>query len=234
MYKSAARRLQCGIPKVKKRWQEAYKRALQTHNGFKRQFQLEREIQEKGMNEERAEKFETMIKIRDECTKYADKKCRKIPMGNVPFSPTIVKARLSIELWKGVVTRKRGSKFSSKKLHRIERKIGITNSMNCTLDQAIQKEDKARSEYNQLKKDANKLRYKFLKQRATELAETSNTTSDNIYNQLIEREKQREAARKIKFTLGNAGKKRITTIECNQNGSTVELTTRNEIESECI
>ena len=37
----------------------------------------------------------------------AENKCRRLKVGNVDYSPKIGIARLTIELWKGVTTRKK-------------------------------------------------------------------------------------------------------------------------------
>ena len=80
------------------------------------------------------------------------------------------------------------------------------------LKQAECNVEAARSKYFALKKDANKLRYQFLRQRVSEIAAQSSTSTDNIYDQLLQRETQRDTAWKIKYMLGKT-KKIITAIE---------------------
>ena len=58
---------------------------------------------------------------------------------------------------------------------------------------------------------------------------------NNIYLQLITREKQREAARRIKFTLGKLKGAGVTKVDIlHPNGETEELTTKEEIETACM
>ena len=90
----SARRLQCGIPSVKRKWKQLYNQKLTSHNLFNKQFKLERDVMENGgkMDEALIEKFEKIMEIRLQCMAYAEKNCRKLKMGRLPFSPETTKA----------------------------------------------------------------------------------------------------------------------------------------------
>jgi hypothetical protein len=49
---------------------------------------------------------------------YAEKKCRKLAMGEVDFSPELNKARQRKLLWKKIVWHKRGRRVSSSYIKR--------------------------------------------------------------------------------------------------------------------
>ena len=106
IFHSAARQLQCGNPSVQKQWIQLYTQKLQEHNLIQCQFRLIK-IASSPLTSHQAKEYESILTIRDKCTRYADKKCRKLRTDNVEFSPEVTKSRLTIELWRGVGTRKK-------------------------------------------------------------------------------------------------------------------------------
>ena len=71
--------------------------------------------------------------------------------------------------------------------------------------------------------------------KAEYIAEESNVPTDSVFKQLLKREKDRHDNRKIKVVLKKIKSNAITTIEVEQeDGSTIELTNRNDIERVCL
>jgi predicted transposase YbfD/YdcC len=131
----------------------------------------------------------------------ADLKCRKLNMGNVPFSAKYKELTNKIELWKAVVTKKRHCKFSQGKLRRLEKSTGTPNSLHCSLQDAQNRLKIAFDEYWKLKKNARIERNTFMEEKAQAIAKELGTEKAIIIKQIITREKQREAVRQIKYTL---------------------------------
>ena len=52
-------------------------------------------------------------------------------MGEVPWSMTLQSARDNIELWSNVVSRKKGTKVSTKHISRLEKKQVLTILVKC-------------------------------------------------------------------------------------------------------
>ena len=75
--------------------------------------------------------------------KYADKRCRKLRMGGVPFSLELAAARSKIELWKTVVSWKMGKKPNMKHLQRLEKKNNLLGCRNTMLQKAKENQSKA-------------------------------------------------------------------------------------------
>ena len=227
----SARRLQCGIPSVKKKWTQLYTQQLRNNNLFNKQFQLEKEIHQNGgvMTEELAQRFENIMSIRLSCMTFAEKNCRKLKMGRLPFSPETATAQTNLELIQAVITKKKGRKYSSRKLRRLEKKVGRSKTMNMSLTKAEEELKKARSHFWECIKNAKYLRQTFLEKRAQELAQEKDTKQEAELKQLLAREKQRESARKIKHALNKLGQENITTLNVTRQGQTTELTTKYQI-----
>ncbi len=165
----------------------------------------------------------------------ADAGCRKLHMGKVPFSAKYRDYTNKIELWKAVSTKKRHCKFSQSKLRRLEKATGISNSLNCTLEEAINKEKQAYEDYWKFKKTAKQQRLTFLETKAKAISQESNTSATNVLKQIIRREKQREAARRVKATLNKIRKGSITTVEVlKDTGEIEEITSKQGIEQVCM
>ena len=56
-----------------------------------------------------AKSFNNLLELRKQGWRYADKHCRKLNMGNVPFSPTVASAGRKIQLWKAIITKKKAA-----------------------------------------------------------------------------------------------------------------------------
>jgi hypothetical protein len=106
--KPAARRLQCGVPSVKKRWKQLYTQQLRNHNLLNKQFILEKEVVDnKGhITSNQQQRFEDIMTTRLNSMTYAEQRCRKLKMGNLPFSPDTAAAQTQIELLQAVITKK--------------------------------------------------------------------------------------------------------------------------------
>ena len=232
----SARRLQCGVPSVKKRWKQLYTTKLRENNLFNKQFQLEKEIQQSKGNitSEQIKRFESIMTIRLKCMAYAEKNCRKLKMGRLPYSPETSKAQGTIELLQGVITKKKGRKFSSRKLRRLEAKVGKFRTMNLSLFEAEEELKLARKQFWECIKNSKQLRQSFLERRAQELAHEKDTKKESELKQLIKREEQKDASRKIKFALNKLGQENISTLHVKRNGTTTELTSKYLIDQACL
>ena len=229
-----ARRLKCNDPRVRDRWKKIYSEYIIGNELHIKQFGIEMKAQENLTNELKS-KYEEVLKLRKEGMDRADKKCRKLCMGGVPFSPEFQIHHSTIELWRAVMTKKRGGRYSSSKLKRLEARTNIHNSMQTSQREVEEKLKRAYKDYWTFKKDAKKARSTWLEGLANAIAIDKEQDKDNIYKQLIQRERQRESARKIKATLGKINSGGVTKVEIQlTNGTITEMTTKVGIENACM
>lgn len=229
------RRLQCNIPHVRNKWIQLYTQFLKQHKVIQRQFKLEASLSDGPLDQNQVQEFEKILKLRTEGFNYAEKRCRKIYCGQVPFSPTVQKAKLEIELWKAASTIISGRQYSSTKFRRLEKKVGLFNLLQKTRQELQSGESKAFSVYWKSKKSADRLRQSFILQKAESIAEDSNEDTDNVLKRLLKNEQSRKDNRQIKVVLKKLNNTAVTTVEVTQeDGSTIELTDRLDIEHACI
>jgi hypothetical protein len=233
-YKPNARRLKSDNPTVRNKWLQVYESFIRNNGLHTRQYKLEASITGP-MSQAQINEYESIRRKRLEGIELADLKCRKLCMGNVPFSPKYKHLTNTIELWKAVIKKKRHCKYSQSKLRRLEHYTGIKDSLHCSLEQAIDNEKLAYEEYWKFKKQATQERQTFLETQAKAIAKESGTTKSSILTQLILREQQREASRRIKFTLHKIKRAGISSVEIERpNGETVEINTKAGIERACM
>ncbi len=172
--------------------------------------------------------------IRTKGILWADRYCRKLKMGNVPWSPAIQQCmdrikyyntcRLRFEFGRHINSRTLKQLFnktslSSKAMNKEEARVGLKNTFN---------------QYNLLKSQATQLRVSFLDDLAEAIAVQGNGTKEKILRQLQLHEEQRSVARKIKYTLGKQ-RVGVSSVEfLNQQGGWEVTVDKVKIEEECI
>ena len=80
---------------------------------------------------------ETIDKVKKKCIVCAEKKCRKLGMENVDFSPTVIIWKHRIDTWNIILRRLRGRRVSSLLIKRQAKKYGITRPLSTTIEDAI-------------------------------------------------------------------------------------------------
>ena len=166
--------------------------------------------------------------------RFADRKCRRIKMGTMPWSPEIqvVMNRISylqrcrLKYIKGYLINSRTLKDC---FDRTDYTVYIQNP-----DEIILKLKEEFNTYKELKKKATQLRQNFLEQLATAQAIESSTAPKKIYQRLLTYESIRQTFRKIRFAIteGRAG---VTMIEAKDDmGLWQVVTEKTAIEMHCI
>ena len=216
-----ARRLSCRIPRAKKCYQQRKISHFQRHKVLEK---LHRVYGTSTSSLSAAQKveMEKIDKVRVEGMKYAEKKCRKLAMGEVDFSPELGKARQRKLLWKKIVRKKRGYKVSSSYIKRKARQCGVQCPLSCTLDQAIRYRKTAIDEYEKLKPIAERLRKEHLWSQAHDHSETGNETTRKHAKRLLREEIQRETARHLRRTMGRSRNGAVDWIEVEEDGNVDE------------
>jgi hypothetical protein len=102
------------------------------------------------MPDERAQ-LESLDCVQAEGMVHAEKRCRKLAMGNVDYSPEVDLAKKKHWLWKEVVKKQAGCPVSAAMIKRKARQCGIQCPLSVTLAQAKEWFQAADKEYNSMK-----------------------------------------------------------------------------------
>jgi hypothetical protein len=124
----------------------------------------------------------------------AEKRCRKLRMGEVPFSPAIKEAGERVGLYGLIVRYKKQQqqgygKMGTTKIRRLAKKYNVDKPLSVTLEEAESNHKQAMREYKTLKPQAAALRAEFLQ------AKKNDPCQSDEYRQSIERMMQREERR---------------------------------------
>jgi hypothetical protein len=236
LWKPLARRLKCNDPRLVDRFNHLRKVHAE-QNSLKQKIAEVRLIIDRlptVLSPEITAALEEIDVLRTKGILWADKHCRKLKMGQVPWSPAIQQCmnrikyynacRLKLEYGRNVNSRTLATLYSKttlteKALTIDETKIGLKNTFN---------------QYNLLKSKATQLRSTFLEELALAISIQGNGNKEKILQQLQLHEEQRAVARKIKSILGQH-RSGVSAVEYqNAQGGWEVTVEKHKIEEECM
>jgi len=150
-------------------------------------------------------------RVREEGMKAAEKRCRKLHMGEVDFSPTMVAAGRKVELYKLVWRKKQGQGIKSTKIRRLAAKLNIPRPLSVSLEEAEELYKQALEEYHVFKPDAAVFRYDFLVSRKDDPKATEEDRK--AAERLLSKEKARETSRHLRRIKNNPNLGAISRVE---------------------
>jgi hypothetical protein len=197
----APQRLTLDDPRVVRRYNKVLK---QEHSRLRlrpQAFAIQKAVLT-GLKQKHRQDYEKIAHL-DHCArKHAAKKCRKLRMGAVPFSESVVNARGEIDMWSLLKRKREGTKASTKKIRRLMRRTGEMTAFQKTPKEIRTKRQAAISRWKKLKKNAETMRTKFGKQLIKARAKDRNTTVGAQEKQLKQAFGQRKMARRVKRITG--------------------------------
>ena len=151
------------------------------------------------------DEYEKIDKYITECCLVAEKRCRKIRAGNVPFSPLVDTAAKTIYLWSLILSKMRGTKVSSSLIKRLAKKCDIIIDNTLTYEQIRILRNTAIKRYKKLKPNAKQYREQFISDLADVMEEVYGERRASIIRSLAVTEEQRIIHRQVKSKLKPAG-----------------------------
>lgn len=166
-HKPSIRRMKCNDPRVVKRFNDVYSKFLSDHNLYDRSATLQEQAQHGPFTPAMAQEWEAIDSLRMEGTEKADKKCRKLKMGAVPWSPEIAKVRQKVKVWGLIKRRMTGCKVNGRFLRREMTKANIKfDQLQVTRAEAETRYLLSLKEFGARSKSAEQLRLTWLEQLA--------------------------------------------------------------------
>ena len=197
-----ARRLKLDDPRTVDRYNRLLDIYFKTHQVYDILKGLTRDCERKqSCNMKNQEIYNKLDKIREEGMKYAEKKCRKLKMGGVAWSPKIQKARDRILFWTLLIRRRKGCHIGMRRILRIKKKLKINGEKEMLMKELQSKLDEAYQKYKALKKDAYDLRLTYQESLAQAKANTNKGDAVKILREMQQREAMRSMYKQIGNTL---------------------------------
>jgi hypothetical protein len=190
-----ARHLKLTDPRIVKWYTGVWSHFILEHNLLERAYQVQHTCTYP-LAPKLQREWDAIDALRKEGVMLADKKCRKLHTGAVPWSPDIQRAREHVEIWGLVLKKKLGRHISSSLLQRGMLKLRISDRIrDISLEKAIQHKRAALKEYRDLKKSSWHLQQAHLEELAAAKVATGNTSKASALRQLQTHEHQRAMAR---------------------------------------
>ena len=200
IHRSSARRLICDQPKIVAKYNKLLNKQLHQQKTLKKYEALESMMKSKKIHDNQT--IELLNKIDNSITnsiRYAEKRCRKLKYGSIPYTPELATAGKTIQLWNNVIRKKKGQKISTRYINRLAKKVGISKPTDLTLIDCEKERNLASRSYRKLKKNAQTSRTIFIQELATQQAAIGNETVSNAILRINRNEELRESYRRIKL-----------------------------------
>ena len=170
------RRLQCEDPRIVNKFTKKYESLLLQHR-LPTDLQTLLQSISGPLNPSQQQEYERLDKLRVRSMLQAEQTCRKFKLGGIEFSPKIQHQRDRINLWRNVQSKMRGNKVSLSLITRLERKVGISQSLSYSMEDIKSHLSDAFSKYKQLKTDKGTIaRDEWFENLAAAKAAAHNTT----------------------------------------------------------
>ena len=198
IHRLPARRLISTNYKVVEKFNKLFNERLGASNVHERIENLRRQSRQT-LTAEQIIEYEKLDKIQQNAFLYADKRCRKLRVGEVAYEPEkIQRFGLVIRLYTLIIRKKCNCNVSASLIRRLAKKSNTLNAFDMTIDDAKLARILARSEYSKLKPNSRELRNKWLEKLADDIAKRFGEDKANVLRQLRQREELRDSHKRIK------------------------------------
>ena len=186
----AIRRLHCKDPRIVTNFLRRYEKFVTQHQLIERVRDLEARSTFP-LSEDMQLEYEELAALRCQGVRLAERKCRKLRMGQLCYSPELQQARLSIAVWSLLKERALGLRVSSRLLSRMMKKTKLHYSLKHVGEQLIDDHlEVAHKHYFSIKGSHKELRKTAFDKRAEALAAEGNIQKEQMLKSLRVRENQ--------------------------------------------
>ena len=223
-----ARRLQINDPRTTSRYNLYLTQFIRKHKLQEKSTQLQNNISFPlpiaiGKDLDTIDKLLTQGKI------AAERRCRKLHMGQKAYSPSLSKASKSAILWGKIIQKINRKKIKHSTIRKLMEITGIQIDISSlTLEQAQHHKGQATRQYKTISRTATQLRSTWLATLAQVRAEDKNVSYEHELMQMIEKEKNRDAHRRIRACLHNTRGEALMEVTTQRDTQSHTITTQAE------
>ena len=165
---------------------------------------------------------------------HAEKKCRKLGLGMVPYSPVVLIWKNLRDVWSLVIRFHKGYKINSAIIKRKAKKSNIISPLSSTLESATATKQKCATEFERLCPLAGKYRRQFLYKLAKEAEDLVNKKKATEIKGIMKREQVRNKWSQTNCALKKRYEKSIGTVTIESEEKTIILDTQIPLEDAII
>ena len=193
----SARRLKTTDPRVVQKYNKTLEAELKKHGVYHRTHRLLMNFSSP-LTKQQIKELEKLDRTRIAAMRKAERRCRKLKMGKVKWSPELQEVRDKIHYLRLCISRKTGRKVGARLLIRLSKKVQF-NTACWSMKELKDRLDAEYKNYKALKKKAGELRQAHMESLAEALEKKTKVKKAAIIKQLIEREQKRDMFRKLKW-----------------------------------
>ena len=229
----AARRLKTQDPRIVARYKKRLHEILQQHQVLQRSRALMNSISPTGMTNEQIKEYEALDKCKTLAMKIAEKECRKLKMGEIPWSPKLQRMRRRIEYLTLSLRRKCGRKVHAITLIRTSKKAELHVEHNTVKQIKDQLKDEYKV-YRKLKDEGVEERTEYLSSLAEALEKAGKGKRANIVQRLKSEERKRSMFRKLAYINKKVQDLSTKSVTIQTEAGEKEITEKEELEKVII
>ena len=222
----SARRLNTRLPFVAEKYSKRLKQNIVRHRLLQK---LETIGEEGPSDEEAATRLNAVDRESKKLMVNAEKKCRKIRSGTIPFTPEVAAMIRRLRVFQSLLRFRLGNKVNLGNLVRTARRHNVANPLSLTTEEIRTRIKACNEELAAAKVTGWTDRRKMLLQCAQE----SRTRGDDIAAEqildIVQREKDRSFWRKMKYTMGKQHGRSVSMVQVEQGGNIVEHTSQESV-----
>ena len=221
------RRLQCDNPVVLQRYTDKLESLFLQHKVHRKSLELNPWTTTLS-NTEWINRIEELDVVKKNLMRAAEKQCRRLCTGGIPFSPEMEVAKRRVNVWKKVIFRKIGGRTQKQYIRRMARSCGIRHPFLCTLETAEANLLEAERALEVLLPQAEVLRTRFLCRK-----EDAENDDKEREARIAKRKKEslRRSWRLIRKAFGKGPMGSVKEVEVRRNGAWHRVTDREGIEA---
>ena len=228
-----ARRLNSTKPKLVKKINTRFTNQMERNHVFERMEQLKVEKMIP-LRMAQVVEYEKCDRFQHEGEIYAERKCRHLKMGEIPYVPEQVQIHgITVRFWTSVLLWKKGGRTSYRKIRNTAKFLGIDKPLMTSIPSIEKKRAEAWKKYRESVRDAPFTRPEWLKQKKNKLVEKGLLKQAKEVENLICQEESRSSHRNIKFArekMNKQGTHKLTVPDGEDPSQLIEVTEKEDIE----
>ena len=196
--RAGARRLNTKIPGAAPKYVDKVESLMLRHRVIERLGEAHVASSTKEEVKRKCDKIDTEVK---QYMKAAEKKCRRIKSGRIPFSPESSKWIRRAQVYRSILRFHAGKIRNRGNLKRAARRCGISNPLGMSLHEIRARLKVCKEKCNYFRKHGHRFRRKHLRSRLDKARRARNAEAEQRILEILEREKQRSYWRRLNFSM---------------------------------
>ena len=217
-----ARRLNTRIPGAASAYQDRFEKLLLQHRIIER---VGRAHEESSSNEEAEARINAIDKESGQYMLHAEKKCRRIKSGRIPFSPESAICIRRCQVYRSIMRFHEGKIRNRGNLKRAARRCGIEHPLHLTVDEVKARLKVCREQCEYFRNNGHKYRRKHLHSRLQAARDKEDEEAETAILAIIRRERDKARWKRLNFAMGKQQGRSVQTVQVEHaEGAIVEYT----------